>query len=99
MTQPVKRRDLAIPAGWKVTHHSTVQVLDHATLHPADLPVRGQWRAIDRSPHGWWLKPADDTARSWSDRHGMKAGMASGCISVHSQRLVPGWLQLTLPGT
>ena len=96
--QPVKRRDLNIPAGWKVSHHSTVQVLDHERLAPADLPVRGQWRAIHQSPDGWWLMPADDTARWWMERHGARAGAQSKMISVHSQRLVPGWLQLPLPG-
>ena len=97
--QPVKRRDLSLPDGWKVTHHSTVQVLDHERLTPADLPVRGRWRAIERSADGWWLQPADDTARWWMDRHGERAGAVSGCISVHTQRLIPGWLQLQLPGT
>lgn len=99
MTQPVKRRDLNIPDGWKVSRHSTVQVLDHERLTPADLPVHGAWRVIDRSPEGWWLQPDNAAARRWIDRHGTRAGAQSGCISVHAQRLVPWWLQLRLPGT
>lgn len=95
--QPVKRRDLNIPDGWKVTHRSTVQVIDHERLTPADLPVRGVWRVIDRSPDGWWLQPDDSTARWWAEHHGARAGITSGCISVHALRLVPWWLQL--PGT
>ncbi len=96
----VQRRDLNLPDGWKVTVHSTVQVLDHPKLHPAELPVRGQWRAIDQAPNsGWWLQPADLEARTWLHRHGTRAGVASGMINVHRLRLVPGWLQLSLPGT
>jgi hypothetical protein len=94
----LKRAQVPLPEGWKVTNRSHVQVLDHERLTPADLPVRGTWRTVDRSPEGWWLMPADDTARWWLQRHGTKAGAQSGCISVHAQRLVPGWLQLNLPG-
>ena len=95
-----QRRDLVLPDGWKVTHHATVQVLDHGKLHPADLPVRGKWRAIDQAPDsGWWLQPADDAARWWLTRHGTAAGVSSGMVNVHRLRLVPGWLQLPLPGT
>lgn len=95
-----KRGDLAIPDGWKVTHHAFVQVLDHAKLAPADLPVRGNWRAISQGPDsGWWLMPSDDTARTWLQRHGTAAGVQSGMILVHRLRLVPSFLQLHLPGT
>jgi hypothetical protein len=94
------RGDLALPDGWKVTHHATVQVLDHPKLHPAELPVRGQWRAIDQAPDsGWWLQPKDDVARRWLQLHGQKAGASSGMVNVHRLRLVPWWLQLPLPGT
>lgn len=96
----VTRGALAIPAGWRVTHHSTVQVLDSTTLAPVELPVRGAWRAISPGPDsGWWLQPADDEARRWMQLHGRKAGASSGMIRVHRLRLVPGWLQLELPGT
>lgn len=95
----VTRRDLAIPDGWKVTHHSTVQVLDHAKLMPAELPVRGAFRAITPGPDSsWWVQPVDDMARRWMALHGEKAGAASGMVRVHRLRLVPGWLQLELPG-
>jgi hypothetical protein len=99
VTRPLQRRDVPIPDGWKVTNRSHVQVLDHERLTHADLPVRGGWRTIDRSPDGWWLQPVDDLARRWLAVHGSKAGATSGCISVHTSRLVPGWLQLNLPGT
>lgn len=95
----MRRRDLAIPDGWKVTHHSSVQVLDSPTLTPADLPVRGVWRAITPGPDsGWWLQPSDDQARRWLAAHGGRAGAQSGMVRVHRNRLVPGWLQLELPG-
>ena len=93
-----RRKDLVVPDGWRPTVHSTVQVIDHERLAPADLPVRGRWRVLDRSPDGWWLLPADDTARWWLERHGAKAGASSGCVSVHAQRLVPSFLQLSIPG-
>jgi hypothetical protein len=93
----VKRADVPLPDGWKVTHHASVQVLDHPKLAPADLPVRGVWRAIDQAPDsGWWLQPSDDTARRWLTRHGHSAGAASGCIAVHRLRCVPAFLQLRL---
>lgn len=95
----VTRRDLAIPDGWRVTHHSTVQVLDSAKLAPADLPVRGVFRAISPGPDsGWWLQPVNDTAQRWMALHGTRAGATSGMVRVHRLRLVPGWLQLELPG-
>lgn len=92
----MKRRDVSLPDGWRVRPNSHVQVLDHAGLTPADLPVHGGWRVLDRSPDGWWLYPADDVARRWLAVHGQQAGVQSGCISVHGLRLIPGWLQLTL---
>lgn len=96
MTGPTvqHRRDLPIPDGWKVTRGSRVQVLDSITLEPRELPVRGRWLPLDRSPMGWWLQPADDMARWWIDHHGARAGVISGCIQVHAQRLVPGFLEL-----
>lgn len=94
------RSDLALPDGWKVTHHATVQVLDHAKMQPVELPVAGRWRAIHPAPDdGWWLQPADLAARTWLHRHGTRAGAQSGMVNVHRLRLVPGWLQLPLPGT
>jgi hypothetical protein len=90
----LKRSELPLPDGWRVTRGGRVQVLDHERLTPADLPVRGRWVALDRSPDGWWLQPADDTARWWLQQHGSRAGATSGCISVHGQRLVPGHLEL-----
>lgn len=91
------RRELPLPAGWKPSHHATVQVLDHARLQPADLPVRGMWRCIDQAPdNGWWLQPSDELARGWLLHHGQAAGASSGMINVHRLRLVPAWVQLTL---
>jgi hypothetical protein len=93
------RKDLAIPNGWKVTHHAHVQVLDHAKLTPADLPVRGVWRAISQGPDsGWWLQPSDQTAQRWLAAHGTAAGAQSGMVLVHRLRCVPAFLQLTVPG-
>jgi hypothetical protein len=95
-----KRRDLSLPDGWKPTHHSTVQVLESDTLRPQELHVAGAWRCISPAPgDGWWLQPSDEAARWWLQRYGTRAGAASGMVNVHRQRLVPSWLQLTVPGT
>lgn len=94
VSTPLRRRDVPLPAGWHVTRGGLVQVLDHDKLAPADLPVRGRWHVVDRSPEGWWLQPSDDVARWWADHHGTRAGMASGCLQVHGLRLVPGHLDL-----
>jgi hypothetical protein len=95
----VKRADVPLPDGWKVTHHASVQVLDHDTLTPAGLPVRGVWRALDQAPDsGWWLQPSDHAARRWLAAHGSAAAASSGCIAVHRLRLVPVFLQLRLDG-
>jgi len=94
-----KRGDVPLPDGWKPTHHAVVQVLDHAKLMPADLPVRGSWRCISQAPDsGWWLQPADQVARTWVERHGAAAGVQSGMVNVHRLRLVPAFLQLSLDG-
>jgi hypothetical protein len=95
-----RRKDLSIPEGWKPTHHATVQVLESSTLRPVDMPVAGLWRCIDRAPDaGWWLQPKDGAARAWLAGHGRRAGASSGMVNVHGLRLVPSWLQLSLPGT
>lgn len=90
----VRRKDVPIPDGWRLRPNSSVQVLDHDRLTPAGLPVRGLWRALDHSPEGWWIYPDGDVAARWLRVHGPQAGVISGCIQVHAQRLVPGWLQL-----
>lgn len=96
-TDAQRRRDLAIPDGWRPTHHANVQVLDHAKLMPADLPVRGHWRCIEQAPDsGWWLLPADDASRRWLAAYGTAAGAVSGMVRVHRLRLVPSFLQLRL---
>jgi hypothetical protein len=88
-----------VPAGWRPSHHSVVQVIDSPTLRPVDVPVRGIWRVIDRAPEsGWWLQPSDEVARGWLLHHGQQVGVASGMINVHGLRLVPAWLQLPIPG-
>lgn len=94
MTGTQHRRDIPLPAGWKVTRGGSVQVLDHERLHPAGLPVHGRWHVVDRSPEGWWCQPSDDVARWWLTAHGGQAGAQSGCIQVHGLRLVPGHLEL-----
>lgn len=95
-----QRRDLNVPAGWRPSHHSVVSVLDSATLRPQELHLPGRWRCISPAPeHGWWLQAADEAARWWLDRHGARAGAQSGMVNVHGLRLVPGWLQLPVPGT
>lgn len=91
----MRRKDVPIPDGWKVRPNSHVQVLDHAKLAPADLAIPGEWRALERSPDGWWIYPANQAAHRWLAANAQRAGAQSGCVQVHAQRLVPGWLQLT----
>jgi hypothetical protein len=94
------RRDLNLPDGWRPTVHSTVQVIDSATLRPDDVPVTGLWRCINAAPEdGWWLQAADETATRWLVRHGRRCGAVSGMVNVHRLRLVPSWLQLPVAGT
>lgn len=92
--QPLRRKDLNLPDGWRVTRGAGVQVLYHDRLYPAGLAVDGRWHVVDRSPEGWWLQPSDDAAHRWLAVHGANAGAASGCVQVHALRLVPGQLQL-----
>jgi hypothetical protein len=95
-----RRRDLNLPAGWGPTVHSTVQVLESATLAPAGVDVRGAWRCIHPAPAGcWWLLAADEPARRWLAAHGARVGAQSGMVAAHRLRLVPAWLQLPVPGT
>lgn len=96
-----RRRDLNLPAGWHPTVHSTVQVLDSATLRPQDVPVAGLWRCIDHAPDGgWWLQPANGAAVQWAIGHGERARLiTSGMVNVHALRLFPHRMQPPLPGS
>lgn len=66
----------------KRTAYSTAEPVEH---------IPGMWRAIDKSPAGWWLTPASPAARQWVADHSSR--VVSGCIEAAGRELET-WLPL-----
>lgn len=80
----MSRAERLVPAGWAPRPGYTVQLCDA----PDSPGPPGRWYVIDRSPDGWWIRPADEAARCWAAM--VPGQMLQGCLTMDGRRGVPG---------